>query len=134
MRYELGNKESYMGVYGPDLLMSEFPSTLPKLCVVATISTPIDQLIKSFTLIISKDDEVLAETPIEDTNFELQSSLINHDKNHATKLIQFRGVFQLVPFPMDKECVLKVKAKIEDDELIGPSLRIISGQTKPENT
>lgn len=40
VRNEVGNKLSLMGVYGQDLLLREFPTTLPKLCAVMLLDLP----------------------------------------------------------------------------------------------
>jgi hypothetical protein len=40
VRNEVGNKLSLMGVYGQDLLLREFPATLPKLCAVMLLDLP----------------------------------------------------------------------------------------------
>jgi hypothetical protein len=45
VRNEVGNKLSFMGVYGPELWVGKLPAIMPKLCFVVML----DQIEKSFT-------------------------------------------------------------------------------------
>lgn len=40
VRQEVNGKVTYVGVYGPDMLVTRFPVTLPKLCVATFVSVP----------------------------------------------------------------------------------------------
>ncbi|WP_394779306.1 hypothetical protein [Undibacterium sp.] len=58
---EEGNKFSFIGVYGPDLVMDQMPSSIPRLCVVPTFNAGIDDPVKSLKVVIRLGDEVLQE-------------------------------------------------------------------------
>lgn len=135
VRFEIGNKQSYIGVYGGDLLIPECPTKLPKICIVVFVSFPLHQPIKPFTIIISKDNEVLIEAPIEENSIEQPEFSLEKDQDeiNSSDNMQFRGIFNLFPFVVEKECNLKVRVKIDTEEMIGPSLKIRVSQSQLTN-
>ena len=58
VRQEVGNKLSFMGIYNGEMYFNEFPSTLPKLSIVAYCQTNIDNLIKDLKCEIYVDDSL----------------------------------------------------------------------------
>jgi hypothetical protein len=127
IRQEMGNKQSLMGVYQSDLLVPNIPATLLKLCIVITISTPIDQPFKKLVIKVTKDDELLMEAPlIGDQLHEPQQNIIeNGDSKYPERRIAIMGAFVLSPFQIEKECILRVRADTENGELKGHGLRIL---------
>jgi hypothetical protein len=68
IRQEMGNKMSFMGCYQSELLVPTTPIGLSKLCVYATVLTPIARPFKSLTLRVVLDGQIeLArlEVPVE---------------------------------------------------------------------
>src|SRR5690242_14693253 len=64
VRREEGNKLSYMGVYGTDLLVPSFPIVLPKLCIALQMRTspsPPEEVVFK----VLRDDEIIAERQID---------------------------------------------------------------------
>lgn len=61
VRQEVGNKLSYLGIYGPNLIVPAFPTTLIKLCCVLTVRLPADAPPKSVIFRLLRDDEVVFE-------------------------------------------------------------------------
>lgn len=131
VRLEVGNKQSLMGIYLNELWVAACPTTLPKICIVVNVSTPIDQPFKTLSLKITKDDEILIEAPlIGDQLHQPQQSIIENgdDKDNPNRRISFIGTFALSPFNIDKECTLRVLAETENGELKGSALKIKIGQ------
>ena len=59
IRQEVGNKISFMGIYQSELLLAQFPSTLPRLCFAVYARTPASQPFKQLLFKIFRDDEQL---------------------------------------------------------------------------
>lgn len=130
VRLEVGNKQSLMGIYSGDLLVPVFPVTLPKLCIVVNLVTPIDKPLKELTIRVTKDDEILIEAPITDEQLSKpQLNIIeNGEKGDPDRRICFNFTLMLTPFSIEKECVLRVRAVTESGEFKGNGLRIKIGQ------
>lgn len=130
IRLEVGNKQSLMGIYARELWIPECPIVLPKICIVVYISSPADEPFKTLILKITKDDEVLIETPLigDDLLLRQQNIIENEDKDHPVRRIQLVGTYILSPFVVEKECVLRALAETESGELKGQGLRIRVGQ------
>lgn len=129
IRFEIGNKQSLIGIYGGDLWVPELPTILPKLCVIANIVTPVDKPFSKLIIKITRDDETLIEAPlIGDQLHQPQSNIIeNGDKDNPHRRISFVGTFVLSPFAIEKECVLRVRAETENGELTGNGIQIKIG-------
>ena len=57
IRQEVGGKMSFMGCYQSELIVPSTPVVLPKLCIMATVTTPIARPFKSLTIKIMIDDK-----------------------------------------------------------------------------
>lgn len=133
VRLEVGNKQSLMGMYFGDLFVPEFPITLPKLCIVVNLVTPVDKPLKELTIRVTQDDEILIEVPITDEQLSKpQLNIIeNGEKGSSDRRIAFNFTLMLAPFVIEKECVLRVHAVTESGEFKGNGLRIRIGQAPP---
>lgn len=134
IRYEMGNKQSLMGIYTSDLWIPEAPAILPKLCVIANIATPLDKPFTKLIIRIMRDDETIIEAPlIDDQLHQPQLKIIeNEDKDNPHRSIGLVGIFVLSPFSIEKECTLRVRAETENGELIGNGIEIKIGQPPVE--
>ncbi|EGH46331.1 MULTISPECIES: DUF6941 family protein [Pseudomonas syringae group] len=56
IRHEDGNKISLMGIYSGQLGVPVFPCSLPKLCIVLSVSTPKEAIFKTLSLTGSYDE------------------------------------------------------------------------------
>jgi len=130
VRLEVGNKQSLMGIYSGDLLVSEFPVALPKLCIIVNLVTSIDKPLKELTIKVTKDNETLIEVPVTSEKLsEPQSSIVqNGDMNNPDRRIALNFTLTIAPFTIEKECILRVRAVTESGELKGNALKIKSGQ------
>ena len=66
IRPEVGNKLSLMGVYLGGMFVPDFPVVLPKLCVMVTIITPLDQPFKSLGIRLMNNVTVFFQHTIPD--------------------------------------------------------------------
>ena len=64
VRQEIGNKLSYLGIYGPNLIVPEFPTTLVKLCCVFSLRVSLRKVPKNVTFKLLRDDELLFEADL----------------------------------------------------------------------
>lgn len=124
VREEIGNKQSFIGVYSGDLIIAgALPAVLPRLCVVSTLILPRSDDIGSVRIRIMQGDQCLLESdglrpPLE----EVGSS--NPEEAPEEQLLRIAFVVVLSPFQVDEETVLRVVAEVDGAELIGRPLRI----------
>jgi len=119
IRREEGNKLSYMGVYGGNLLVPSFPQVLPKLCIAIKMTTspsPPGQLI--FRLL--KDDEVIAEREIPSNVLAGMPSAESDSLEIPMHIVA--TVFQLFPLDLTGPCKFRARATCDGEEFKGGSL------------
>jgi len=131
IRYEIGGKLSYMGVYSGGLLVPTFPAMLHKLCLSVKIVTPADDLLHSLTVRVLKDDAVLHELTVSEQQVAAASAcvegLTEEQKKGHTSVTQLFLVFS--PIQFQAPCALKVRVLTEGGELRGGGLKV--GQAQP---
>lgn len=127
VREEVGGKRSFIGVYAGQLIVQSAPAVLPKLCVIVIISTPIDRPLTKCVIRILMDGDTLAEMPLEprlldESQNKLKAEPLPPDSEEPS--IVLHAVAQFSPFPITKECKLRIRVQTEDEELKGPALQI----------
>ncbi len=121
VRQEMGNKMSFMGCYQSELNVPTAPIGLAKLCVYATVLTPIARPFKSLTLRVVLDGQTeLArmEIPVD----ALSSYSEVHDETATRSSISTALMFS--PFFIEKATSLRLMADTEEGEIVGPRLLI----------
>lgn len=126
VRREEGNKLSYMGIYGANLVVKNFPHTLPKLCFVMSVLCPGDEdPPKSLTFRLLNDDETIAELVLPEAALERTRTAALADDGRDSKRIVLGTVIQLFPFQLAGPCTLKARALCDGEELKGGSWPIV---------
>lgn len=123
IRQEIGGKITLVGIYGEQMLVSEMPCAIPKLCLtVKAISTAEDPF-KSLRVAILQDEIVLAEAFAGDRDLP-PPPLEKKDPNSI--LIQtatFNFIF--TPLFIEKPCAIRVRVYDEGrEEMRGQGLFI----------
>jgi hypothetical protein len=120
VRREEGQKLSYMGIYGSNLLLPDFPITLPKLCFVMSVLCPAqEEPPKTLTFRLTKDDEVLAEVQMSESALSGIHKQTNVAEERDAKRLVIGTVMQLFPLQLMGPCVLKARALCDGKELKG---------------
>lgn len=132
IRHEVGGKISIIGIYGPALLVQNFPATLPKLCMQVQVRTPADNPFKSVTFKILHNKFELANVSVSEQDI-LQATPDRAEDaerdNSANQVMTFNFVFS--PVVLTEPGSIQIRAITESEELKGPSLRI---DQAPEGT
>jgi hypothetical protein len=134
IRNEIGNKQSWMGIYSGDLVVQQMPSLLPKLCLAVTISSPADRPLQRLRLYAKRGDDLVFEINADDQilqSFRLAES--GDADTGPNDGIPRRRVLILAtaisPFVIDRDSTLRVFAEteVEGERLTGRGLRIRLG-------
>lgn len=134
IRQEVGGKYSYIGVYGSRLLISTLPATLPKLCLALKVVTPVIQPFRKLSLEVLRDDEVIAqwpldEAPLAEASEAVVKTLVDDVPQEQAQIVN--AIFVFSPFHIEGPCVLRVRAETESEKLRGLVLRIEQAQRSP---
>lgn len=126
IRHEINGKLSYIGVYSGTLFVPVFPVTLPKLCISVKIVTPANEPLRSLTLRVLKDDEILQEIVFDKEQLvsasEVLVELSDEERRLRVQMPQFLLAFS--PLHLDKACTLRVRALADHEKLRGVGLII----------
>lgn len=134
IRHEIGGKLSYIGVYGERLIVSTLPATLPKLCLALKVVTPASQPFRQLSLEVLRDDEVIAQWPLDEAPLAEASEAVVEtlvdDASHE-RAQSVNAMFVFSPFHIKGPCMLQVCAETESETLRSLALRIEQGQQVP---
>uniref|UniRef100_E6QX23 Uncharacterized protein n=1 Tax=mine drainage metagenome TaxID=410659 RepID=E6QX23_9ZZZZ len=121
IRYEMGNKLSFMGCYQGELFVPAAPTMLAKLCIHVTAWTPIARPFKSliFRVLIDEKTELARQVVPPEYFVELPDT---PDKT-ATRITN-SAMLVFSPFVIEKPIILRVMADTEEGEISGPRLLI----------
>ncbi len=123
VRQEIGNKQSFIGVYPGDLIIAgSLPVVLPRLCLVSTLILPRSDEVASARIRIMQGEQCLLESGLLPPLEEVGST--NPEEVPEEQLLRIALVVVLSPFQVDEETVLRVVAEVDGAELIGRPLRI----------
>ncbi len=125
VRQEIGNKLSYLGIYGPNLIVPEFPTTLVKLCCVFSVRVPLGKLPNSVTFRLLRDDEALFEADVAPTDM-LPAANGGTTSGTDTTALTISSIAQLIAFPVTKRCVLRACAVVDGKEFRGGTLELLA--------
>lgn len=118
VRFEQGNKQSYMGVYDQDLIVVGTPPLqLPKLAITVWACTPIARPFAHLAVRI--------EHPSGDPfRHEFGDLFEAEDKKSEGDSQMFRALCIFSPFPISSEGRMKVRVETESEELKAGTLNI----------
>lgn len=122
VRMEVGNKMSLMGIYSAELLVPTFPFVLQKLCLSCKISADIKKPFKQLKIVVSKNDEVIAEVDL--TESVLQQSVESNQIKDNAKFIAVQSFFAFGQMTIDKPVTFRAEAISDTGVIKGHGLRV----------
>jgi hypothetical protein len=122
VRQEVGNKLSYIGVYGPELIVPSFPATLPKLCCVFNLRISPECMPRKLAFRLYRDEEIIFEAEQPPASEEALKELALRIDD--SQWIWIALVAQLAPFQIPRAAVLRARAMVDDQEVKGGALRL----------
>jgi hypothetical protein len=133
IRHEVGNKTSYMGIYGALLGVPTFPHVLPKFCIAAVCTTPIDMPFKTISVRIAKNGNVVNEGAIPEDQLKQMHDVATSQSFGDDPAAQIHFGFQTVisPFLIDEKALLTVTIIADGVDYIAGKLRISDGTPDP---
>ena len=127
IRYEMGGKVSFIGVYTGVMLLSQaYPQVLPKLCIRATLVASAANPPKNVSILLylphdSENPATSAELPIQ--GFEpLRPKDIPEDGSEKKLQVSFE--FVLSPFEVTKPGYIRLRAIADGEEVKLGSLAV----------
>lgn len=129
IRAEIGNKFSYMGVYGPELFTLQLPGALPKLCIRIQVFTPATRPFQSLRVKIYKGEEVIVDIPVPDSHFaisaDVRKTLESEQLDEQQKMLSFETQVVVAPLIVEADNTsVRIRVVTESEELRGPALKI----------
>ena len=125
VRQEVGNKVSYMGIYGANLIVPSLPTTLLKLCCILTVRIPAISPPKQVTLKLLRDEEVIFEADAIQAAMNESTAKFSSGESD-THVMCFSVIAQLPSFQITKRCFLKARAVVDGKELRGGTLELLA--------
>lgn len=131
IRHEVGGKYSYIGVYGERLIVSTFPTILPKLCLALKVVTPAATPFSQLSLEVLIDDQTLAHWSFDEAALaETCETVVQTDPHEISgELAQIvSAAFVFSPLHLEGSGFLRVRAETESGTLDGLTLHVEQGE------
>ncbi|WP_157033079.1 DUF6941 family protein [Halomonas sp. S2151] len=124
IRQEVGDKLTFVGTYTNFLEVSEFPTTLPRLCLAVFCSFDREEPIKRLTIEVFLGEEKIAQTEF------IPDELPQVGKNLEGSPGVLQGNLVFSPLHLKEPCVMSLVVTADEYELRGIPLDInLSSQT-----
>lgn len=118
IRHELGGKISLIGIYQREIIVREFPVTLPKLCMVITINEKVSSDGQRQIKVIFEPDGPISETEtvLLDLGYSLPDEVV---KEEPEEFLMRSKRLELVaaPFKLERPGQIKVRMYHNEDEI-----------------
>jgi hypothetical protein len=126
VRQEVGNKQSFIGVYAAELIVDRLPAILPKFCVVTTLSTPIAQPFDNLRVRVRMDEQCVFDTQDIAMTPAAGAQAIAEPRTAAEREgdMQTNIVLVLSPLQIDDETTLQVVADVDGESMRSRPLRV----------
>jgi hypothetical protein len=127
VREEAGNKVSFMGIYGANLVVRSFPTTLLKLCCVFNVRIPVTMKPRRVLLRLLRDDQPIFEAEVAPTAANEAAARLSDEAADA-HAIAFGFVAQLVNLQVSRRSILRAQAVVDGREIRGGGLELIAAE------
>lgn len=133
IRQEVGNKNSFMGIYNGEMIFDEFPSYLPKLCVISFCETEVSNLLKTLSCKVFLNENLLQEQTLPSEHLlQSQQALMGRGSEEDPILkITFGVNFQFLGMQFEKPSIIKVIIYADEEEIVAGKLRVKVNPDKP---
>lgn len=121
VRQEVGNKVSFMGIYGPQMFVANIPWVLPKICIAIDVRTPVGKPFKQLKFRLFRGDDLLSETDVPDETLAQNAPRLDVTDTHY---LAVGFVAQIGPIVVNEPFLLRARAITETEELRGAALSI----------
>ena len=132
IRQEIGGKYSLVGCYGGELIVvSDGNAVLPKLCASINLRIPSDHEFQEITLEITKSNgdqkKELFKTSVRFEDIKSNSPEGRRPEADTTeeKVLDLRMPWIISPLEVTEDCLIKVRAYIDDECLKLGALKIL---------
>jgi len=124
VRQEIGNKQSFIGVYSSVLTVPELPFTLQKLHILLSISTLTAEPFEKLIIRLLKNDVVMMESVIPDEALAAQKEHPKGVEINNKSAMTFTAQMVISGFVIEEPFILRVRVETESGELVGTGLKI----------
>lgn len=130
IRQETSGKLIFVGVYSSEMYVTSFPITLPKLSISIKAVTPTSNRFEKLNVSVYIDERVISEMRVDPEYLAKMSIEKAKDDSHRgrQRVQSIHFLTNLMPVPLEKECVIRVRAETEGHELRCPALQVLPAQ------
>jgi len=121
VRNEVGNKLSFIGTYGANIMLAALPATLPRLCAVMSLYLPTETKAELITFALYRDDEVIAQA---DTSLSALREIKPAPDDGEERRLTIQFIAQVSPLQLAGPCRLKARAVIDGEMIKGGSVSV----------
>jgi hypothetical protein len=126
IRHETSGKLTLVGMYSDSLFVSQWPATLPRLCLVARLISSLKAPPRSVRLRVYQGTNLIQEVMAQEADLAamLRNVPIYESAGSSDRVQVVQFLVEFAPFQINGPCLLRVHAETEDGLHEGASLSI----------
>jgi hypothetical protein len=126
IRQEVGGKLSFIGAYSGVLFVVGFPVTLPRLCLFVKVVTPAADPLRTLTLRVLRDEEILQEITADEEQLAVACDSVEDmtQEELDDRVLTANFVLVFSPIQFHGPGTLRVRVQTENGEMRGIALKI----------
>jgi len=125
VRREDGGKLSFMGIYPGNLVVSSFPATISKICIIVTVHTPSEQTFETVKINVFNGDVSIADALMEgESVIEAMNQALKTTETGAEDWIAMRCIFEIANMQILSSEKLLATVVVDGEALKGGALRM----------
>ncbi len=141
VRVEGNGKQIYIGVFTSNMLVKEFPFSMPRLVLLVTAATPKAHPFGAVAIKVMLDDEELNRLDIpahvlEESQQQAEVELNNQgysDVDSDSKIYSLNLKAALDGVTFEKPCLVRVWVEVDGEVLKAPALRVMQAPNSQPN-
>lgn len=122
IRQEAGHKLSYMGVYGPNLIVPVYPTKVPRLCCVFSLRLPAGANPRLIIFRLFQDDVAISVARMQATG----GRRLIPEEAAKGPVVTVGSVMQVTDLEVSRRALLTTRVEVDGKELPGSQLELMA--------
>ncbi|MFC0709234.1 DUF6941 family protein [Azorhizophilus paspali] len=122
VRHEINGKTSQIGIYQGSMYLDKFPAHLPKLCIIISAATHIENPFKEITFKAYRDVNLLFQFQLTKEQIDEAVAVSPGADDGIFRIVQTMGI--LSPIAFDKPCKIRIEVEADGEIIECPGLRV----------
>ncbi|TBW07883.1 hypothetical protein E0E52_10525 [Azotobacter chroococcum] len=123
VRHEINGKTSQIGIYQGSMYLATFPAHLPKLCIIISAVTPIENPFSELIFKAYMDVNLIFQFQLNKEQLDEAIASSPEAGDGTFRIVQTMGIVS--PISFDQPCRIRLEVEADGETIECPGLRVI---------